>query len=408
MTSGAARLAAVRPALVWLHRWAGLLMLAFLLVEAVTGSILAFEGPIGRWLDPPAALPPEEARLPPLDLASLAAAADSAEPRAMAAYFRSTGPGVAVVRVLPRIDPRTGKPYELGITDILLDVRSGREVGREPPASDTRPLAARVVPFIKDLHYKLALGDSGGWIFFFVALAWTLDCLLSVVLTLPAGARRFWRRWQPAWRVKPGAHGYRLHFDLHRAGGLWFLPVLFVFAWSSVELEEHLDVYDRVMSAIFGSPGIETAYASWPWHPRDVPLKLDWFAAQQRGAALMREKARRQGFRILAPTNLVQFVDNGMYNYSVRTDRSFPEHVEETVFLDGNTGEEIEPPGLRGETVSVVSDWLRALHMAVDPVDYLPYRIFVCAFGVVLSTLTVTGIEIWLRKRRGRARVAAR
>jgi len=47
-------------------------------------------------------------------------------------------------------------------------------------------------------------------------------------------------------------------------------------------------------------------------------------------------------------------------------------------------------------------NWLRALHMIQDPVDYLVYRIFVCVIGVVIVMLSVTGVYIWWKKRRAR------
>jgi uncharacterized iron-regulated membrane protein len=50
-----------------------------------------------------------------------------------------------------------------------------------------------------------------------------------------------------------------------------------------------------------------------------------------------------------------------------------------------------------------VTDWVRALHMIGEPFDFAAYRWLVCLFGLVLSMLSVTGIVIWLKKRRARA-----
>ena len=49
---------------------------------------------------------------------------------------------------------------------------------------------------------------------------------------------------------------------------------------------------------------------------------------------------------------------------------------------------------------NTVTAWLRALHMA--DVFGLPYRIFVCVLGLVITMLSVTGVYIWSKKREAR------
>lgn len=395
----------VRALIVFLHRWVGLALAAFLLIEGLTGSILAFEGPIGDWLDPASAHTTLRPDLPTLDLASLAIQGERVEPRVQVAYFKSIGPDIAILRVLPRIDPATQKPYAVDFTDVVLDARTGADLGRLPPQGDEVRRAgsgSTVMPFIKRLHYNLAIGEPGAWLFYVVALLWTLDTLYSVVLTLPQSFARFWNRWKPAWLVKTSASAYRVTLDLHRAGGLWCFILLFVFAWSSVQLEDQWDTFDTVMGGIFRDyRPIGEALTQWPHHDAS-PLKLDWRAAQARGEVLMQRRAQAQGFHILAPVSLVHLIDNGVYNYEVRTDRHFPDHVQEVVFFDGDTGEELQLPGLEYHLGNAVGDWIRALHMAVDPLDNSVYRTLVCAFGLVLTMLSVTGVLVWLRKWRAR------
>jgi uncharacterized iron-regulated membrane protein len=396
-------LATIRPALVWIHRWTGLLIAVFLVVEGLTGAIMAFEEPIGRWLNPSLFAPTSESGQLVLDLASLAIAAERAEPRAQVAYF-SVSDNQALMRVVPRNDPATGKPYDIDFTHVVLDPHNGREIARLSATDHGPDRLSGVLPFIRDLHYTLKLGPTGAWIFFVVALAWTLDAFLSVGLTLPLTISRFWNRWVPSWRIKRGAGAYRVNFDLHRAGGLWFWFLAFIFAWSSVNLEDQVGLYDWVTSKLFDYVRTNELIEAMPHHA-DVPLKLDWAAAQRRGEKLMQERARDQGFRILGPAGLVHFVDAGLYNYSVHTDRSFPQPRDEIVFFDGDTG---APVNLPGETDfhfgNRVTDWFRALHMVGEPFAFLTYRWLVFVFGLLLAMLSVTGIAIWLRKHRARIR----
>ncbi len=55
---------------------------------------------------------------------------------------------------------------------------------------------------------------------------------------------------------------------------------------------------------------------------------------------------------------------------------------------------------------NTVSNWLRALHRA--DVFGLPYRIFVCVLGLIITMLSVTGVYIWWKKRKARIHVASR
>jgi hypothetical protein len=40
--------------------------------------------------------------------------------------------------------------------------------------------------------------------------------------------------------------------------------------------------------------------------------------------------------------------------------------------------------------------------------DFLPYRVFICALGLLLVMLSVTGVYIWRKKRKGRLLAASR
>ena len=71
------------------------------------------------------------------------------------------------------------------------------------------------------------------------------------------------------------------------------------------------------------------------------------------------------------------------------------------IFFDANSGELkllLLPSGQYAE--NTVTNWLYALHMA--NVFGLPYRIFVCIAGFVIALLSVTGVIIWMKKRRVR------
>ncbi len=150
--------------------------------------------------------------------------------------------------------------------------------------------------------------------------------------------------------------------------------------------------------------------ALFPQRAREAPLKLDWRDAQSVGERLMAEEAAREGFRIVRPFQLNRFGESRMYNYVVLTDRGLFGDQTETVFFDADTGAlHATMQNSTGHTGNTVTNWLRGLHMIVDPMNYLVYRIFVVVVGLVIALLSVTGVYIWWKKRKGRLhRLASR
>jgi len=394
----------MRRVFVWIHRYVGLAMALFLIVEGLTGSLLAFRGDLSTLLDPSLTSTKPSPDAQRLDLAALAERAEALMPNATAAYFFRLRDDQAIVRMEARTDPVTGNPYPEDPGVIVLDPWTGKELGRTPYSGYTHGFLANVMPFVNDLHTALAMGGAGVWILAILALLWTIDSFVGFYLTLPLTLEKFWTRWKSAWLVKWRGGLYRVNFDLHRAGGLWFWAMLFVFAWSSVCLVDNLGVYEKVTAALFDTRPLEEQLAQFA-SPRQStgPMKLDLRAAQERGKELAAEQAAAGGFRLLQPKGLTSLGYARSYNYIVETDRSFPADKELVVFFDGDDGSfrtvMTTSTGTFGETLT---NWLRGLHMAREPVDYLPYRIFVCVLGLVVAMLSVTGVYVWWKKRAAR------
>ena len=389
----------IRRFFVWLHRWTGLAMTTFLVVVGLTGTLLAFRTQLERLVNPQLFADPKPGQAP-LDLATLAEGAEKLEPKARVGYF-SVEPGQAVVAVAPRVDPTTGKPFQLGFNHIFLNPYTGEELGRRRDG-DLSQGRVNLLPLIYELHTSLVLGSTGGWILGIVALAWTLDSFVGFYLTLPRGRHGFWRRWRPAWLVKASAGAFRLNFDLHRAAGLWFWVLLFAFAWSSVMLAL-MPVYERVTRALFDYESTEEMLSAVLPQPKENP-RLGWHEAQAAGERLMAQQAGRLGFRIVRPYGMAYISAFGVYTYDVRTTADIRGHGWDTgVWVDGDTGalrKVFLPSGQH--TGNTISTWLWAIHYG-DIRDFLPFRILVSLFGLVVAMLSVTGVYIWWKKRKVRA-----
>lgn len=392
----------IRKYFVWLHRWFGLFIAGFLIVEGLTGSLLAFNSSLTRLLNPKlfATRPTPDAK--PLDLATLAEAAEAIDPNIRVAYFGTFEEGRVLLRCAGRKNPETDREFDLGFMYLVLDPYSGKELGRLRfhGYDIDGGIVENIIPFVFDLHTSLAGISYGSWILSVVALIWSIDCFIGFYLTLPVTRKKFFSRWKTSWLIKLCAGFFRANFDLHRAGGLWFWIPLFVFAWSSVQLIDTFGAYSNVMGIVFRTP------SEWEWYGEFFPNRrvespnLEWREAQSAGEKLMADRATKEGFKVIQPVGLNYFDGNGLYNYIVQTDRLFPHDREAIVFLDANTGE------LHGTMATyhpnpriMVSNWLFALHNIKDPVKYLLYRILVAMTGLVTAMLSVTGIYIWWKKR---------
>lgn len=385
---------------VWLHRWAGLGMAAFLIVVGLTGSLLAFNVELERVFAPRLFAVPRAGQ-PTLDLATLAEHAQRLLPDARVTSVTFTEPDQVAVGFVQREGAEAPSGADT-FDELFIDPWTGDELGRRKNG-DLSQGVINLMPFLYDLHWRLALGGAGQWILGVVALIWTIDCFVAFYLTLPPSTTSFWRRWKPAWLIKSSAGFYRLNFDLHRAGGLWLWAMLGVFAWSSVMMNIR-PAYEWVTARIFDYRSPLAAYEAFPKATTPAP-KLDWRAALATGVKLMAEQADKNGFTTREPLSLMYEGDYNAYIYMARGSRDLfersPKGGGTSVTFDGDSGALLELSQPTGERAgNTVESWLYALHMA--RVFGLPYRIFVSIVALALVMLSATGVYIWWKKRRAR------
>jgi len=233
-----------------------------------------------------------------------------------------------------------------------------------------------------------------------VALLWTLDCFVGMILTWPR-ARPFLVKWKPAWLVKWQAGFYRVNLDLHRACGLWLWVMLLLIAWSSVMFNLRDQIYLPVMSQILP---FDTSWRGRPPLPKPLAQPpLEWPQAHAMARAAMARFAQERGLSIDFEEKLSMDRRRGLYAYMVHSNADIRSDA-------GNTGLLIDPAtgDIRGHWLpqgdrsgNTFSNWIGALHMG--QVFGLSWRIFLAVLGVLVSVLTVTGIVIWWKKRAARA-----
>ena len=387
------------------HRYVGLAMAVFLIVAGLTGSLIAFDHELDTFLNPTLF----KAETP-------SAASEPLEPLVLRERLLASLPPETHVNHVP-LGHTEGQSASFWVRgpegtteEYFLDPYTAEILGSRRYA-DIRQGLRNLMPFIYRLHYSLALGTVGSYLFGIVALLWTLDCFVGAYLTFPprqrdgsrAPLRRSWlRRWKSSWLLRTNKL-FSFVFTWHRASGLWVWAMLFVFAWSAVALNLR-EVYHPVMKAAFDMP--ERAYERFSKldEPRPEPA-LSWADALAKGRSLMAQEAARHGLEVYGERRIDYDADRGTFRYAVRSSRDISDrYPSTTVWFDGDRGDLMAFEAPTGEnTGATITTWLYHLHFGSIAAGGWPYRIFVCLMGLGVALLSVTGVWIWWRKRAKRS-----
>lgn len=390
----------MRRLLVTLHRWLGLATAAFLFVAGATGAVISWDHELDEWLNPQLF----EARSAgvPLPVDELGRRAEAADPRIYVGFMPlAVEPGRAfTVFVQPRIDPATGRRFEPGYNQVALDPATGRIQGRREWG---RVSLARenLLPFLYKLHYTMHIPDGfgielGKWFMGLIGIAWVLDTLVALSISFTSRAN-----WKRSFALRWRAPGHRLTFDLHRAGGLWLYALVLMLAVTSVAM----NLNTQVMRPIVGwfSTLTPSPFASRAPAPPTQPVEPLVGAAQ--AVAVATAEARRRG--IAAPAGGL-FLSKDFGLWGVGFYESGNSHGDgglgnPWVYVDSRSGAlaGADLPGT-GSAGDLFMQSMFPLHSG--RILGTPGRALMSLMGVAIAVLSATGVLIWARKRRARAR----
>jgi uncharacterized iron-regulated membrane protein len=398
----------VRAVGIVVHRYVGLAMAVFLVIAGVTGSLIVFFHELDAGLNPRLfRAPPPSTDARPLDPFRLREVVASRLPSGLhisnVSFEHKPGEATRVwTTVAPGAD-LTGVDDEY-----FVDPYSGKILGSRKWA-DLGQGMKNLMPFFYRLHYSLALGKVGAYLFGVIALLWTIDCFIGAYLTfplrrrkdVPSNGRSWLARWKPSWLVRANKL-FSFVFTWHRASGLWVWAMLLVFAWSSVGLNLK-EVYNPVMKAAFSMDKRVWERLPKLALPRSTP-ELSFREAHAVGRELMAIEAAQRGFEIHDERRLGYDAKHGTYDYQVRSSLDISDRYPgTTVWFDGNTGEPVAFEAPTGQAVgNAITSWLYHLHWGSIAAGGWLYRVFVSLMGLAITVLSVTGVWIWWKKRKSR------
>ena len=377
------------------HRWSGLFLLLFLFVAGVTGAILAFRWELDRAINPQLfSVEPQAQTLP---YTALIDGVESRFPELMVStvVVPKTPQQSTIVYVKSRMDAHVnhvhvmGMKNELDFNQVFVDPYSGKVLGQR---STTRFELTResLVPDMVRLHYTLFLDELGAWFMGVVALIWFLTTFLGLVLTWPATWRSF-RSWKPLLFMRTKSGSYKLNYDLHRTVSLVTLPILLVVAFSSIylNLPGVVKPVIKAFSPVFNFATIPSAGRMDIESPR-VTVEQAIAVAQKAMPAARHQSVGRD------------FV-KGLYSVRMQLSDDVSPTGNNTVYVRMSDGQVMfQRKAADASAGDVFSAWQYPLHSGNAFGLVGQCLIFIGA--VALVAMCVTGLNVWLRKRRSAQR----
>jgi uncharacterized iron-regulated membrane protein len=351
----------LRRALFQIHLWVGVLLSVYVVVIALTGSVLVFRSELTR-----AQLPRSFAKY---DAAKVAPVAVVMERFATAYPGEKIGNLQTPSEVMPA--------YVIAATDA--QQRPLRLVA--DPVSAALQVEQRTwLDWVYDLHVYLLLGKAYGMQVNGVGAALLMVLAVSGIVLWWPGLKV----WARGFRVSVGRSWRRINFDLHSVIGFWTLFIVFWWALSGV----YFAWYRQVSATIaFVSPLHGMVSPMAPQRPKPGPERA---SLEQILEAVHRASPSGRLFSLSDPSRV------GATTFALVDLRAAGDFSHRDIVMLSTTDARVLTIWHYGENESV-GDWVL---WAMHPLHFgtlwgLPLKVLWAGLGVALALLTVTGLLMY-------------
>jgi len=361
------------------HRWLGIALGAWFALVGLTGSVLVYEDPIDAWLNPRMLV--TENRGPLVAPERIEELAVVEHDLGWVEKIRMPVRAGEVYRLTMRVSPRRRVGSERieamfdPVTAQLLGMRTLETIGFSAP---------NLLKTLYEFHRNVLLGTEGSNIVGIAGFLLLASAISGFVVALP----RKLAGWKRLVWVNPRANGTRIVFDVHRSLGAVFFVLVLLSTLTGATLV-YLN-YVRDMVSVF-SPVAPFPVIPWRDGSRAQPKTLSEILATVRAAYPAR-----------AITEIHEPPRRTAGGYLVYLQAAGDQYRlgDTIVWVHPLTGEILVERSDRtrnaGETVM---HWLFPLHSgsAFGAAGLAAMS----ATGAVPVVLVLTGLWVWLRKRRG-------
>lgn len=357
----------MRPLLILLHKYAGLLLGVLLSITGLSGSLLVFDRELDETLTPATADFEPVTSLASFDLAldnAREAVNNGTEPTRLMLGRHNAAPHI--VR-FPTPEGAVG-PIEVSIDPGTAEVLAVRHWGEYP------------VTWIYYLHLAFLAGDRGEILVGIMGFLMLFFCLSGVVIWWPR--RGQWRR---ALTIRRDAGAFRFNYDLHKTIGIYLLPVFMLLAITGIEIVWH-QPFEKVVAAILPVDAEPDPRST----PGETKIGMDQAAASARAVFPDSRMAR-----LYVPAN-----DTAPWRVTfMHPEQWWNEYGASTVYLDQYNGEVLDVVDSRELSAgSTLLTWMFPLHNG-DALGIIG-RLVVFVAGLLPAVLFGTGVYMWWKKRR--------
>ncbi|QQN74329.1 PepSY domain-containing protein [Croceicoccus sp. YJ47] len=380
----------MRAFLLLLHRYCGLVSLAFLAVAGLTGSLLVFRAPLDHALNSDLFSASNPVASTPLDTV---AAIDA---------FQAAHPGLQVTAFPLRSDANRSIAAELSarpgaiapaFDEVFLNPADGSVIGGRETGPGLGP--RNFVAGVADLHFELLTGTPGRLFLGAIAVLWLLAMIAGLVLTTPEKGP-FWKKWWRNWQFRRSSAIPRLLLDLHRASGLWLLPFLAVLAMTSIAFNFWSEAYEPAVTAV--SPLEHDLFDQDAPFPQGAVPRLSF------SDVLPRAEAHAEAIGLdWEPARMLYLPQWNLYGvkFSPHGELSYRQLGPVDHYFDGDTGEwrhQVDP-----YSDSAGLAMIRVVYpLHSGEIFGFASLALVFVLGLVTFGQSVTGLYIWWKKRSSR------
>ena len=354
----------MHSALLVFHRWLALVVSVLILVIALTGSALVFEGAMDRGLHP--ALWRVTPRETPMSLDTLLSRARAA-----------VSPKAPITGIT--LPPATDRAVLLqaGATQIFVDPYTGIVKGTRTIDEWNKTLPRR----LHVLHVSLMASKVGGEVV-------GVGTIAALVLVL-TGAILWWR--DKLWRIRWSASWKRILFDLHHSLGVFAAVILVVIATSGLFI--HYESLNKLMARMNESPPEPPPHQPKTTGPSQI--SADSFYR----VALAALPGARVMFLTFPPKPDVPLVA------AMRFPEDHTPGGRSRVYVDRFQGSVLTMTSTRrAELGTRLSNSIRSIH--TGDVFGKPTEAIWLAAAMILATQGITGFAMWWNGRASRAALA--
>lgn len=370
---------AIRRAVLWLHRWAGMTLGLLFVLMGLSGALLVFEHEIDEALNPRlfhgATVAGGAACPSPPGVDGVAAAVQAQWPTAKIGFI-----------YLPRHDGgsyrATFKAPGMEAGEAMVDACSGVLLGSRDRAA-LAPDAAHLMPMLQTWHLNMFQGKAGRAAQGYLGAAVAVLLLGGLYLAWPAAGH-----WLRALRIRLDQHAYRSNYDLHRAIGLLAALPLLLLALTG--FYNGVPEAVRGMVAMVAEVGAERRHIARPALEKGDSA-ISWRAAQAAAAPYLRDGAVLAGISRQA--------DKGLYIARLRRADDWQRTGTLRIYIDMRSAAIvaiIDPlSGKRGDRFLALLFPLHSGQVGGAPVKWL-----VALAGLLPAMFFITGITTWILRRK--------